>query len=104
MSEQDWEAGYAKSLGVFLNGDCIPTLDARGEATKDDSFIVLFNAHFEPIDFTVPTLWGERWSVVLDTSEPLPPDATTASGLKTVKAGEPNAVEARSLTVLRRET
>jgi len=100
MSEQDWETGYAKSLGVFLNGDSIPTLDARGEPTKDDSFIVLLNAHFEPIDFTLPTLWGDTWSLVLDTAEPLPPTGEP----KTVKAGDAMAVESRSLTVLRRGT
>jgi isoamylase len=101
MSEDDWEAGFAKSLGVFLNGDAIPTLDARGEATRDDSFIVLFNAHFEPIEFTLPSMWGERWSVVLDTADALPP-ALAEVDQRLGKSGEPMAVEARSLVVLRR--
>ena len=37
MSEQDWQAGFAKSLGVFLNGDAIPTSDERGERVRDES-------------------------------------------------------------------
>ena len=101
MSEHDWEAGFAKSLGVFLNGEAIPTLDARGEATRDDSFIVLFNAHFEPIEFTLPTMWGERWSVVLDTADALPP-ALAAVDQRLGKSGEPMVVDSRSLVVLRR--
>jgi isoamylase len=101
MSEDDWDAGFAKSLGVFLNGECIPTTDARGEPTRDESFIVLFNAHFEPLDFTIPSRWGDRWRVVLETAEPLPPAEDAAA---TAKAGESFRVEARALTLLRRES
>ena len=50
MSEEDWQAGFAKSLGVFLNGDAIPTPNERGEPVRDDSFYVMFNAHHEPLD------------------------------------------------------
>ena len=35
MSEEDWRAGFAKSLGVFLNGDAIPTPNERGERVVD---------------------------------------------------------------------
>jgi len=101
MSEDDWEAGFAKSLGVFLNGECIPTTDTRGEPMRDESFLVLFNAHFEPLDFTIPTQWGDRWRVVLETAEPLPPADDAAA---TAKAGEAFRVEARALTLLRRES
>jgi glycogen operon protein len=102
MSEEDWEAGFAKSLGVFLNGDAIPTLDQRGEPIRDDSFLVLFNAHSEMIDFSVPEKWGERWSVVLDTAEPLPPSLVPEAEQRLAKAGEWVPVESRSLVVLRR--
>jgi glycogen operon protein len=75
MSEDDWRQGYAKSLGVFLNGQAIPTPNSRGERIVDDSFYVLFNAHSEPMDFVLPNRdWGQRWSVVLDTTEGRPPD------------------------------
>ena len=70
MSESDWQAGSAKSLGVFLNGRAIPTPDERGERVIDNSFYVMFNAHHEPLEFTLPAKeWGERWTKVLDTSE-----------------------------------
>ena len=64
MSDEDWQAGFAKSLGVFLNGDAIPTPNERGERVVDDSFYVMFNAHHEPVDFTLPPKeWGARWTL-----------------------------------------
>jgi glycogen operon protein len=70
MSEEDWQAGFAKSLGVFLNGRAIPTPNERGEQIFDESFYVVFNAHHEPLSFTLPgEKWGTRWGVVLDTYE-----------------------------------
>jgi glycogen operon protein len=102
MSEHDWDAGFAKSLGVFLNGDAIQSRDARGEPVRDDSFCVLFNAHHEAIDFVLPEQWGERWSVVMDTAEPLPPSLDPDVGQRLVSSGEKVATDSRSLLLLRR--
>jgi isoamylase len=120
MSEEDWESGFAKSVGVFLNGEAIPDPDPRGEKVADDSFLLLFNAHYEPLPFTIPNRdWGDHWVVVLDTDDlPLRPDggtetAATAHGTtmvwepglgegEPVKKGEQIDVGARSLMVLRR--
>src|SRR5579872_1785729 len=67
MTEEDWDSGFAKSIGVFLNGEAIPDPDPRGEKITDDSFLVLFNAHYENLPFTIPDRdWGDRWVVVLD--------------------------------------
>ena len=120
MSEEDWESGFAKSVGVFLNGEAIPDPDPRGEKVTDDSFLLLFNAHYEPLPFTIPNRdWGDHWVVVLDTDDlPLRPDGgteTAPTGHSTtmvwepglgegepVKKGEQIDVGARSLMVLRR--
>jgi isoamylase len=70
MSEQDWQAGYAKSLGVFLNGRGIPTPNERGEQIVDETFYAMFNAHHEPVEFTLPEpKWGRRWAELLDTTD-----------------------------------
>ena len=54
---------------VFLNGQAIPELDRRGNRIVDDSFLVLFNAHYEAIDFQVPDVsYGPAWDTVLDTA------------------------------------
>jgi glycogen operon protein len=113
MSEEDWESGFAKSVGMFLNGQAIPDPDLRGEKIVDDSFLVLFNAHFEDLEFTIPTKdWGEHWVVVLDTADlPLPREEATVPSAawelhwgegEPVKAGDQLPVGARSLVVLRR--
>jgi isoamylase len=73
MDDDDWEAGFARSLQVFLNGQGIASPDDRGHKVIDDSFLVLFNAHHEPLPFTLPPKeWGERWQMVVDTDRPTP--------------------------------
>ena len=70
MSEDDWQAGFAKSLGVFLNGRAIPSPNERGERIYDESFYVMFNAGHEPLEFTLPEeKWGTRWRVMINTCE-----------------------------------
>ena len=68
MTEENWESGFAKSIAVFLNGDGIAARDERGQRVVDDSFLTLFNGHFEPLEFRLPpSEWGARWRVVVDT-------------------------------------
>ena len=102
MSEQDWQAGFAKSLGVFLNGEAIPTLDDRGRRVVDDSFYLMFTAHSEPLEFVLPeSKWGEQWSVTIDTNE-LPGGMDVDKSGRQLGAGEHVHVQAWSLVVLRR--
>jgi glycogen operon protein len=66
MSDDAWRRGYAKSLAIYLDGRGIPTTDERGERVLDDSFLVLFNAHSEPVQFTMPQdLLGLEWEIML---------------------------------------
>ncbi len=98
MGEEDWQEGFARSLGVFLNGEAIASLDSRGDRVVDDSFYVLFNAHHEPVPFRLPMRpdWGERWVAVLDTNEPMPTEGEeTGAGGEVVVVG-------RAVVVLRR--
>ncbi|GAA4778011.1 glycogen debranching protein GlgX [Actinomycetospora chlora] len=69
MSDQDWESGEAAVLTVFLNGDGILESDARGQRVVDDSFMLIFNAHHEDVDVTLPGQgYPHRWTSVLDTT------------------------------------
>jgi isoamylase len=75
MKDADWRTGYAKALGVFLNGDAITEPDPRGEPVRDDSFLLLFSADSQPHRFTLPgPKFGGSWTVVLDTGS-APPGA-----------------------------
>jgi glycogen operon protein len=102
MSQDDWDKGFAKSLGVFLNGDAIQSVDDHGDPVTDDSFLILFNAHYEPMEFVMPERFGQQWSVVLDTAESLPPSVDPTAEQRLVKANEPLRAESRSLVLLRR--
>jgi isoamylase len=98
FNDEDWKRG-SKSLAVFLNGDTIPNPNPMGDAVKDDSFYLAFNAHHEAADFKLPPAeWGQAWLLELDTSQEEPFPAAPA----TLPAGRPLKVEARSLAVLRR--
>ncbi|MEV6207828.1 glycogen debranching protein GlgX [Kitasatospora sp. NPDC051914] len=99
MTEQDWSTSYAKSLSVFLNGNAISEPDRRGGKIVDDSFLLMFNAHSEPLEFSVPAGHGEAWQVAVDTALPVLPARGTGTR---VKAGDSLWLTDRSLMVLQR--
>ncbi|WP_131746435.1 glycogen debranching protein GlgX [Frankia sp. Cppng1_Ct_nod] len=113
MSDVDWESGLARSLGMFLNGHGIPDRNQRGEEVVDQSFLLFFNAHFEPLGFHLPPEnFGTSWEIVVDTRTPAPEVATTADfnpfnpfNARTanliVKADDLIEVDSRSTLVLR---
>ncbi|WP_322859754.1 glycogen debranching protein GlgX [Mycobacterium europaeum] len=89
MTEEDWGAGFAKSVAVFLNGHGIPDRDARGQRVLDDSFLLCFNAHYEPIEFTLPAKeFGAAWQLVVFTGpdEETPAEEVPGGGTLTVDA------------------
>jgi glycogen operon protein len=68
MTEADWRASYARSLAAFLNGEAISEPDPRGGKITDAKFLLLFNAHNNPITFTLPEAsYAVGWEVVIDT-------------------------------------
>jgi isoamylase len=68
MGDEDWDSRLVNSVGVFLNGEAITDRDRRGQQVIDDSFLLLFNAHTGPVDWSLPGQWGKRWEAVFDTS------------------------------------
>ncbi|WP_222196105.1 glycogen debranching protein GlgX [Modestobacter italicus] len=94
MDDEDWDAG-AKALAVYLNGHGIRETDERGEDVVDDCFYLAFNAHHEPIDFTLPpSEYAEGWTVVVDTAELDEVEPVV------VKAGETLTIAPRATVVL----
>jgi isoamylase len=70
MTQRDWTAAEPRTLGLFLNGAEIRARTEHGEPIADDSFLLLFNAHSEPVVFTLPTRrFGAWWEVELATGE-----------------------------------
>ncbi|MBV9095385.1 MAG: glycogen debranching enzyme, partial [Streptosporangiaceae bacterium] len=73
MTGADWAAGDVKSLAVFLNGEAISEPDPRGGRITDAKFLLLFNAHGDPVTFTLPeAALAASWQVVVDTAMRLP--------------------------------
>ena len=97
MTEEDWDSGFGRSIAVYLNGQGIAGTDARGERVEDASFLLCFNAHWEPIDFALPAAeYANSWRVVIDTMAPAT-DSPVIDG-----PGESVTVGARCLVVLQR--
>jgi isoamylase len=95
MSDDAWKEGFAKSVGVFINGKAIAAPNFRGDPVEDDIFYVIFNAHYEPLSFVLPAVKeGESWHKVLDTSQEGFVDEEVTSSDETV------LVEGRSVVVL----
>ncbi len=68
ITDEQWQDGSAKALGVFLNGEELITPDAYGQRLLDDSFLLFFNAQADPQEFYLPSMDQQRqWTVVLDT-------------------------------------
>jgi glycogen operon protein len=98
MTLRNWRAGDLRTLGVFLNGAEIPTLDRTGATVVDDSFLVLFNASGEDVEFRLPPVsFGRRWAHELCTAEPQLPEGDAEHA-----ARAPVPVVSRSLKLLRR--
>jgi glycogen operon protein len=95
MTEQEWSGGL-KSVMVFLNGCAIAGLSSKGERIVDDSFLLLFNAHDQPLDFTLTgSVPAGRWRVRIDTRKNRP----RASHRRFLR-GERVRVEPRSVVIL----
>jgi isoamylase len=71
MNDQDWSDGLVKCIGMLLHGGLMEERDERGQPILDDVMLLLINAHYEPIPFTLPGgADGPEWEVQLDTANP----------------------------------
>jgi glycogen operon protein len=95
MTEADWERDDAHALALFLNGEEIPTHDRWGDPIEGASFLLMFNAHHEPIRFVIPEVLGDDHIVEVDTADQHPRG-------KQHGPGEEVPVESRSILVMRR--
>jgi len=97
MQPEDWEAGFGHTIGVFLNGEGIRGVDARGGRIVDKHFLVYFNAHNDAVDIVLPNEdRSPRWDLVVDTN-----DGKVDS---IIEAGATFSLGAHALAVLREHT
>ena len=89
MTDADWSLPYGRCLGLHL----------AAASTEETPFIVLMNAHHDPVPFALPgPAFGPAWRVVVDTLEPV-----FATDGAVHRAGAAYPLAARALAVLRHE-
>ena len=70
MTEEEWNAGWVKSLAVMLNGQTLDQVNEMGQRVSDDTFLVLLNSSHEGVTYTLPEGPHEHgWAMVLDSSD-----------------------------------
>jgi isoamylase len=81
MDMEDWSNTHAFTVMIYLNGSDIPETDWYGNQMVDNDFILIFNAHYEPIMFTLPDeQYGKKWRLVVDTHNPNGPELNYEAG------------------------
>jgi glycogen operon protein len=97
MTDDDWNNGFARCLGLRLAGDAIEEVDSRGNRILDDTLLILLNAHHEPVNFVLPAHRRKvRWQVVFDTKE-----GKIKKRQRLLRGGSDYPLEARSMVLLR---
>jgi glycogen operon protein len=77
MDDADWHAGHVHCLGMGLPGDQIVETGERGERITGDTFVILLNAHDEPVPFRLGARRRDvEWRTVIDTADPDAPACT----------------------------
>ncbi len=96
MTEADWGLPFARCLGLYLAGAAIERRDRRGRLVTDNNFVLLYNAHHEPIPFQLSVPLADKvWWTVLDTAA----DAPFAQ--QRLEPATPYPLQGRSLALLR---
>ena len=61
----NWEQPFINSFALLLRGDGIWDFETNGNPNFDDSFLLLFNGHFNPVDFKLPPPYDLPWEEVV---------------------------------------
>jgi glycogen operon protein len=94
FSDENWNAGWNRSMGVMLNGKTLGVMNEEGDPVEDDSFLILINAYHEGVEFKLPAPPnGNPWKFVMNTENLDDPFAKE-------KLGEKFIVGGRSLVLL----
>jgi glycogen operon protein len=97
MDDQAWNDADTKCMAVRLAGNRLDETDERGEPIAGNTLILLLNAHWEEIPFTLPESDdGDGWEALVDTGEVERPLAQ-----RICRPGEPFPLLGRSLALLR---
>jgi glycogen operon protein len=100
MTDAEWRADFAKVLGVMLGGGSLNLTDESGQAVRDDTFLMFFNAHHEEVAIRLQGDATVQWQAVLDTAD----EAGFVAHRRTKLGGKRHHLTARSFVVFRKLT
>ncbi len=96
MTEEEWNAGWVRCLGLRLSGRTLNDVDRYGEPIRDDSFLFCLNPHHEHIRFFMPACTkGCNWEVLIDTRQ------ATQAEPRRIKSKEPYDIHEHSAVLFR---
>ncbi len=97
MTDAAWSDRGARAIAIYLDGSDAPDRAADGSLLIDDDFLVLVNAWWEPLGFTIPaSRAGQAWQAEIDSFDP-----TRRGNAAVLHAGDQRTVDPRSIVVLR---
>nr|MBA2743688.1 hypothetical protein [Chthoniobacterales bacterium] len=97
MSDEEWSSPFVRCLGMLLSGDTIDVLSFEGEPIRDQTFLLLINAHYETIPFVLPGEEQLEWRLVMDTME----EKSFVDDGEKYASGDDFEVEGRATKLLR---
>lgn len=70
LADEAWHHGLSRCFGALLVGAGMREFDERRRPITDDNFLLLLNAHNEPIPFVLPAAPGaDGWWLLIDTAQ-----------------------------------
>jgi glycogen operon protein len=76
METEEWAHNWVRCLGLLLSGRTLDDVNSVGMPVVDDTFLMLFNPHWEPIKFYMPRSGlPSCWELLEDTRTPNSPEA-----------------------------
>ncbi|MEP6808738.1 MAG: glycogen debranching protein GlgX [Chthoniobacterales bacterium] len=96
MSDEEWSSPFVRCLAMLLSGDTIDVLSFEGEPIRDQTYLLLINAHHETIPFVLPGEEHLEWHLVVDTFQ----ETGFAENGATFASGDDFQVEGRTMKLL----
>ena len=96
MSDEEWSSPFVRCLAMLLSGDTIDVLSFEGEPIRDQTFLLLINAHHETLPFVLPGEEDLEWRLVVDTAD----EAGFTENGKSYASGDDFDVEGRAMKLL----
>jgi glycogen operon protein len=97
MTEDEWNSGWVRCLGLCLSGKTLDDVDRMGERLRDDTYLICLNPHHEHIQFYMPPCAeGWAWELLFDTRSEV-----TGMESEALKSSEPYDLVEHSTAVFR---